>query len=183
MLALLEGSFPSIIAAHLQQCGQCSKENSWRHQQYWKMVFFRGFQGRFPVACAWKRVHGSNGEMDSSHSTAQQSSASGLRPWRHTHTHTQKKRERERALKWRCKARSLECYTCKVDLFRRVQNLEKAIRQQMQDMSFSNYSIIWHTLLGAWTHVNVGTWAFEQVNRHGRSHGVVCGSTQVRLFM
>ena len=56
---------------------------------------------------------------------------------------------------------SLECYTCKVELFRHVGHLEKAVRL-MQDMPFSDFSIIWHTLLGPWPDVNVGRWTFER---------------------
>ena len=68
---------------------------------------------------------------------------------------------------------SLECYTCMVDLFGRARHLEKAVRL-IQDMPSSNYSIIWHTLLGAcqeWEDVNVGRWAFERAVRLNISDG------------
>ena len=64
---------------------------------------------------------------------------------------------------------SLECYTFKVDLFRHAGHLEKVVRL-MQDMSFFYYSIIWHTLSGTWTDVNVGRWAFEQAAKLDRSN-------------
>ena len=52
-------------------------------------------------------------------------------------------------------------------------HLEKAVRL-IQDMPSSDYSIIWHTLLGAcrkWVDVNVGRWAFERAIKLDKSNG------------
>eukprot|EP00250_Pteridium_aquilinum_P022258 c25334_g3_i4 orf=2-421(+) len=60
-----------------------------------------------------------------------------------------------------------------IDLFGRAGHLEKAV-QVIQEMPSSDYSAVWHALLGAcqkWGDVSVGRWAFEQAVQVDKSDG------------